>query len=63
MGLIPSGSKFGDLVCIIASAHTPFILQSETKGNYSLVGECYMHGMMNGEMVTGEQSYCRLNIT
>jgi hypothetical protein len=63
MGLIPSGSKSGDLVCIIEGAPTPFILRSETNGNYSLVGECYMHGMMDGGMVTGEQSLQWLNIT
>jgi Heterokaryon incompatibility protein (HET) len=61
MGLIPPESRIGDLVCIIFGAQTPFILRrAETKDegggdespSYRLVGECYIHAMMDGEMIS-----------
>ena len=64
MGLVPPGSKVGDLVCILFGAQTPFILRpAEAHGDdhgetqepsYILIGECYMHGMMDGETITPE---------
>jgi hypothetical protein len=59
LALVPHGSLPGDVVCVIRSVHTPFIvrpLQRETRkgessleGEYLLVGECYVHGIMDGE--------------
>jgi hypothetical protein len=55
MGLVPPHSRKGDKICLIAGAPTPFLLR-ETMGpgeakllskGYSLVGECYVHGMMD----------------
>ena len=53
-GLTSPGTKAGDLVCILLGAMTPFVLRkdsaSEGEGNtYQLVGECYVHGIMEGE--------------
>jgi len=54
IGLVPPRSCVGDLVCIIPSLQTPFLLRRHPteQGVYLLVGECYVHGMMNGEMIT-----------
>lgn len=46
--------KEGDEVCIFHGAATPFILRKEErdenfKPRHVLVGECYIHGLMNGE--------------
>jgi len=53
MGCVPPTSKAGDLVAIILGANTPYVLRKNaTKPDtYLLVGECYMDGMMDGEMM------------
>ncbi|KAE9362704.1 hypothetical protein N431DRAFT_551181 [Stipitochalara longipes BDJ] len=56
MGFVPRKTEVGDLVCIFAGAKTPFIIRGkawngeEENETYSLVGECFFHGMMDGEM-------------
>lgn len=52
LGLGPTSMEVGDSICIFAEAKVPFILRKEWRG-YNLVGECYVHGMMQGEMVKG----------
>lgn len=54
LGLGPRATQSGDLVCILLGAHTPFLIRENpaVEGQehaYQLVGECYMHGLMNGE--------------
>jgi hypothetical protein len=58
MGLAPPRARQGDLVCVLFGAATPFLLRRyvDTKGKYGaegllyqLVGECYIHGMMDGK--------------
>jgi hypothetical protein len=46
IGLVPPQSKTGDLVFIIFGASTPYLLRPSGP-LYQLVGECYMHGMMD----------------
>lgn len=38
-----------DQICILFGGQTPFILRPRPDGCYTLVGECYMPGMMDGE--------------
>ncbi|KAL8824757.1 MAG: hypothetical protein Q9170_008053 [Blastenia crenularia] len=54
LGLGPTTARGGDLVCIILGANTPFLLRETSASEvedrkYQLVGECYIHGLMNGE--------------
>ena len=57
MGMVPPKSKAGDLVALLLGAKTPYVLRrsvDETlrnKDTYELVGEGYMDGMMDGEMM------------
>jgi hypothetical protein len=53
-GLGPPGLKEGDAVSILCGGATPFILRNGIAGENSklrhvVVGECYIHGLMNGE--------------
>ena len=48
IGLAPSRTVRGDLVCVLKGATVPFILREADKG-YILVGESYCHGIMYGE--------------
>ncbi|CZR68110.1 uncharacterized protein PAC_18009 [Phialocephala subalpina] len=52
MGLFPNESKNDDLIFIIPGASTPFIIRPDPNGTcFTLVGDCYVHGMMNGELL------------
>ncbi|CAG9986683.1 unnamed protein product [Clonostachys byssicola] len=43
------GRDKGDKVVLIAGCHVPFILRPQVEGRYSVVGDCYLHGVMDGE--------------
>lgn len=53
IGLAPPETLEDDLICIIFGTATPFILRkslgADEKEAYTLIGECYIHGLMNGE--------------
>jgi heterokaryon incompatibility protein (HET) len=50
MGLGPQLLQPGDWVCVLFGAKVPYILRPYN-GNYKLVGEAYLHGVMDGEIV------------
>ncbi|KAI0454978.1 HET domain-containing protein [Xylaria acuta] len=50
MGIGPSDSRTGDTVTIIPGGGVPYIIRQHGS-TWVLVGESYIHGIMNGEMV------------
>lgn len=45
----------GDEVFLLGGGNAPFILRAadgQKKGSYQLIGHCYIHGIMNGELQT-----------
>jgi hypothetical protein len=50
IGIAPPRTEAGDLVYVIMGATTPFVMRkTETEGVMSMIGECYIHGIMDGE--------------
>jgi heterokaryon incompatibility protein (HET) len=49
IGVGPHGSKKGDHVVVIYGASVPFVLREKEEQIYHLVGQCYVHGIMQGE--------------
>ncbi len=52
--------KAGDVVCLLRGGDVPFVLRRLSSGNgcYQLIGEAYVHGIMQGEisaMLRGER--------
>lgn len=46
--------EVGDLVVVLFGARVPFVLRPQGKGidrRYELIGDCYVHGMMDGEAI------------
>jgi hypothetical protein len=44
------GTRVGDVVCVLSGGDVPFILrQVGNKGEYKLIGEYYVAGIMHGE--------------
>lgn len=65
LGLGPSDIRNGDQVYIFEGGHVPFIVRKAPNRNilgeqaencFELVGDCYVHGIMDGELVPEEMS-------
>lgn len=50
LAAVPASSRVGDEVWIIPKLQTPFVLRRVENGEYELVGEAYVHGIMHGEI-------------
>ena len=61
--LVPQCAQPGDVCCVFLGLVTPFILrpaaiQNDAKGRfYHIVGEAYVHGVMNGELLSEYDTY------
>jgi hypothetical protein len=51
VGIVPPGADKGDVISVIDGGVVPFLLRRDKtlEGSRLLVGECYIHGLMNGE--------------
>lgn len=49
LGIGPASMREGDQVWILRGAKVPFILRPQVDGQFCLVGEAYVHGIMHGE--------------
>jgi hypothetical protein len=69
MGFGPPDTRQGDLVAILRGSRMPFVLReaSMTEGTYdksyfTVVGYCYLHGVMNGETTSDNVNHCDINL-
>lgn len=46
-GMAPKSAKQGDRVVLLQGASIPYVVREEDGRAYSLVGECYIHGVMD----------------
>lgn len=51
MGLAPDIAQVGDKICLVSGCCTPLIIRGDGS-NFSLVGESYVHGVMDGELMS-----------
>ena len=56
VGLAPADCKEGDVICVLLGSGVPFVLRPNVAGagetsTFSLVGESYLHGIMNSEVL------------
>jgi hypothetical protein len=61
IGLGPVHTQIGDEVAILLGGSTPFMLREAVSAkagetHWNLLGDCYVHGCMDGELVEGEQT-------
>ena len=48
----PKDTGKGDTVCVFLGGKVPFVLHQEhSELEYLLLGECYVHGIMEGEIM------------
>jgi hypothetical protein len=55
VGLVPAYTRPGDQVAVVAGSEVPFIVRHslEREGAFILLGEAYIHGIMQGEVREG----------
>lgn len=66
IGLAPAGTQIGDIVSILLGCHQPIMLRpndstDRCERTYSVVGACYVHGIMNGEAIYQDVDPLRYN--
>ena len=49
IGVVPKRAAKGDGICVFLGGSVPFVIRKTDSGYYSLVGECYVHGLMDGK--------------
>ncbi|KAI9856597.1 MAG: hypothetical protein M1813_008857 [Trichoglossum hirsutum] len=54
MGLAPSGAEIGDTLAAFMGAQLPFVIRCRGLEEYRVVGECYVHSCVDGQLL-GEQ--------
>jgi len=52
LALVPSTTKKGDVLAIVQCSF-PIVLRPREQG-YEYIGECYLHGFMDGEAFAGD---------
>lgn len=49
IGLGPPAARIGDQVCLLLGGQVLYTLRAREDGHHDFVGECYVHGMMDGQ--------------
>ncbi|CZR68827.1 uncharacterized protein PAC_18727 [Phialocephala subalpina] len=49
IGIGPPSMKRNDMVCVLGGGQVLYILRQEEPDVFTFVGECYLHGMMDGQ--------------
>lgn len=53
--LAPRATQQGDEIYILKGCNVPLVLRHNDDGSHTLVGECYIQGLMNGEALEFQQ--------
>ncbi|KAM5357540.1 hypothetical protein ACJZ2D_016158 [Fusarium nematophilum] len=51
IGLVPAETRKGDKLVVLLGATVPYVVGRGEGGYYRIVGSCYVHGAMDGEMI------------
>jgi hypothetical protein len=62
LGLGPAAILTGDIIAVILGLDTPLVLRRSGVDGYQIVGEAYVHGIMDGEAMKGSPSTQKFNI-
>ncbi|RDW66344.1 hypothetical protein BP6252_09979 [Coleophoma cylindrospora] len=55
LGISAQSLARGDTICVIAGVNVPFVVRKlQKEGYWKLIGEAYIHGIMNGEVFKEE---------
>jgi len=49
LGSAPEEGQEGDMICVLMGGEVTFILRKNGDSHCHLIGECYVHGIMDGK--------------
>lgn len=61
-GLLPSNTHQGDKICVLPGFPVPFVLREGSNECWTLIGDAYINGIMQGEMVGPDSSLQEIRI-
>ncbi|KAH7372098.1 heterokaryon incompatibility protein-domain-containing protein [Cadophora sp. MPI-SDFR-AT-0126] len=59
-GMIPWDAEPEDIIVVFLGAQVPFVLRKSIRHDkkfYKLIGECYLHGLMDGQVLDEKEKY------
>ena len=56
IGLVPGHCDTYDIAFVLLGCCMPLVFRKADSGCYTLVGECYIHGVMEGEFMVHQNS-------
>ncbi|KAF2735902.1 hypothetical protein EJ04DRAFT_434201 [Polyplosphaeria fusca] len=59
MGLGPAATTLGDSVCVLFGGQVLYVLRENDELTHEFIGECYVHGMMDGQACDDESFSAR----
>lgn len=51
VGMAPLRARRQDAICVLFGCSVPLVLREQSGGHYQFVGECFLDGFMNGEIL------------
>jgi hypothetical protein len=54
LGMVPEFARKGDVICVLLGCSVPVILRERKSNGFEFIGEAYIHGFMNGEILSRE---------
>lgn len=49
LAFVPQRTEETDIICVIYGSEVPYVLRRMPGGDYKVIGECYVYGIMDGE--------------
>lgn len=49
---VPKAAAVGDVIYILHGSEVPIVLRPSGDGSFTVIGECYVHGLMHGEALS-----------
>ncbi|RDW80345.1 hypothetical protein BP5796_05043 [Coleophoma crateriformis] len=62
IGVVPPNTQPGDKICVLFGCSVPVVIR-KVENHHVFIGECYVHGIMDGEAVTKFESGRTTSIT
>ena len=60
IGWVPHAAQTGDMVSLMRGSPVPVMIRpSQRENSYFMIGQCYIHGIMDGEAVAGKEDQFR----
>ncbi|CAN9094122.1 unnamed protein product [Alternaria alternata] len=54
IGLGPAAAQIDDEICLLLGGQVCYVLRTRRDGHHEFIGECYVHGMMDGQACEDE---------